>query len=75
MEPLVVFGAGLVAYCGWLAILDEIRVLKKWYERRAAAAGPARSRSTVRGVSVRKGISRERPRFVGGTVLPEPVTR
>ncbi|MBP1752872.1 MAG: hypothetical protein H6Q57_1708 [Geobacteraceae bacterium] len=27
MEPLVIFGAGLVMYCGYLAILDEMRDL------------------------------------------------
>jgi hypothetical protein len=27
MEPLVIFGAGLVIYCGYLAILDEMRDL------------------------------------------------
>jgi hypothetical protein len=34
MEPLVIFGAGLVVYCGYLSIVDEIRVLKKSYARR-----------------------------------------
>ena len=27
MEPLVIFGAGLVMYCGYLAIMDEMQVL------------------------------------------------
>lgn len=27
MEPLVIFGAGLVMYCGYLAIMDEMRDL------------------------------------------------
>ncbi len=25
MEPIVVFAAGLVLYCGWLTLLDELR--------------------------------------------------
>ncbi len=29
MEPLVIFGAGLVIYCGYLSIMDEIRAWKK----------------------------------------------
>ncbi len=33
MEPLVIFGAGLVVYCGYLSIVDEIRVWKKSYAR------------------------------------------
>ncbi len=37
MEPLVIFGAGLVVYCGYLAIVDEIQVLKKSYAIRQIA--------------------------------------
>ncbi len=37
MEPLVIFGAGLVVYCGYLSIADEIRVWKKSYARQRIA--------------------------------------
>jgi hypothetical protein len=29
MEPLVLFGAGLVVYCGYLAVMDEVTDLKR----------------------------------------------
>jgi len=29
MEPLVLFGAGLVIYCGYLAFLDEVADMKR----------------------------------------------
>jgi hypothetical protein len=29
MEPLVLFGAGLVVYCGYLAVMDEVADLKR----------------------------------------------
>jgi len=29
MEPLVLFGAGLVVYCGYLAVMDEIADVKR----------------------------------------------
>ncbi len=39
MEPLVVFGAGLVIYCGYLAAMDEIRDLKRCWAKRRASCG------------------------------------
>lgn len=39
MEPLVVFGAGLVIYCGYLAVMDEIRDAKRCYAKRKAPCG------------------------------------
>ncbi len=39
MEPLVVFGAGLVIYCGYLAAIDEIRDVKRCWTKRRASCG------------------------------------
>lgn len=33
MEPLVIFGAGLVVYCGYLSLMDEISAWKKSHAR------------------------------------------
>ncbi len=35
MEPLVIFGAGLVMYCGYLAVMDEINDVRGWCAKRA----------------------------------------
>lgn len=73
MEPLVVFGAGLVAYCGWLAVLDEIQALKKWHARQVAARS-RRARTSVRSVP-RKGKAAATCLFAGGSRLPQPLPR
>lgn len=39
MEPLVIFGVGLVIYCGYLAAMDEMRDLKRCYARHMASRG------------------------------------
>ena len=44
MEPLVVFGGGLVVYCGYLALMDEIDDIRRWYAKRTASS---RSRSSA----------------------------
>lgn len=41
MEPIVVFGAGLVLYCGFLAVVDAARDAGRG---RAKAAIPSRNR-------------------------------
>jgi hypothetical protein len=33
MEPLVLFGAGLVVYCGYLAIMDEVAAMKRSFAK------------------------------------------
>ncbi len=48
MEPLVIFGAGLVVYCGYLAILDTTYAwrtdrVKAATKRKAAKKRPAMS--------------------------------
>ncbi len=48
MEPLVVFGAGLVIYCGYLAALDEIRVFKRCYAKRRTLCS-TRASKTAKG--------------------------
>lgn len=65
MEPLVIFGAGLVVYCGYLAAADEIRDIKRWYARhRALCNGKAARtvRNRVRAISDRN----RRPRHDRG---------
>ena len=44
MEPLVLFGAGLVVYCGYLAFMDEVADMK-----RSFAKSGAKSRRKVTG--------------------------
>ena len=33
MEPLVLFGAGMVVYCGYLAIMDEVADMKRSFAK------------------------------------------
>jgi hypothetical protein len=33
MEPLVLFGAGLVVYCGYLAFMDEVADMKRSFAK------------------------------------------
>ncbi len=57
MEPLVIFGAGLVVYCGYLTIMDEIRAWKK---------GEARQRISVRKTTVKTARHAALPLFERG---------
>lgn len=36
MEPLVLFGAGLVIYCGYLAFMDEVADVKRSFAKSGA---------------------------------------
>lgn len=49
MEPLVIFGAFLVIYCGYLCALDSTRV----WRRQLAAASMKRERAKKRAKPVR----------------------
>lgn len=49
MEPLVIFGAFLVIYCGYLCALDSTRALR----RQLAAASMKRERAKKRPGAVR----------------------
>ncbi len=49
MEPLVIFGAFLVIYCGYLCALDSTRV----WRRQLAAASMKRERAKKRSKSIR----------------------
>lgn len=45
MEPMVLFGLGLLAYCGWLTLLDCFPLFRRRLRRaarRKAAPVPAR---------------------------------
>jgi hypothetical protein len=39
MEPLVLFGAGLVVYCGYLALLDEMHDIRRSYAKSRIKCG------------------------------------
>ena len=52
MEPLVLFGAGLVIYCGYLAFMDEVADMKRSF---AKSGVKSRRKDTGRGKrSIRK---------------------
>jgi hypothetical protein len=42
MEPLVIFGAGLVVWCGYLSILDSVRVCRLLKTARTPIQAPAK---------------------------------
>ncbi len=47
MEPLVIFGAGLVVWCGYLSVLDSVRVWKLLRSARTPAQAPVQKRRPV----------------------------
>ena len=47
MEPLVVFGVFLVAYCGYLAVLDTIRDWKTRMPASPAQREPVKKRAPL----------------------------
>lgn len=49
MEPLVIFSAGLVVYCGYLAILDSTKTWRVCRMETAAKRAPAKKRHAVSG--------------------------
>ena len=49
MEPLVIFGAGLVVYCGYLALLDSCKAWKICRSKCAVKRAPAKKRQTATG--------------------------
>jgi hypothetical protein len=57
MEPLVVFGALLVVYCGYLAILDTVR---DWKTRKLAS--PAKGEHAKKRAPMFSGACRPRSR-------------
>jgi hypothetical protein len=80
MEPLVVFGAGLVVYCGYLAIKDEICDFNRWYAKRTASARKKNAatravRRVARAVSGRDRVYEGNRRCACGGRLPEPLSR
>ncbi|HKZ17887.1 MAG TPA: hypothetical protein VJ161_10550 [Geobacteraceae bacterium] len=80
MEPLVVFGGGLVVYCGYLALMDEICDIKRWYAKRTASsrrrsAASRAMRSVARAVSGRDGGYEGNTRCACAGRLPAPMPR
>jgi len=73
MEPLVIFGAGLVIYCGYLAAIDEIRDFKRCYSRHKASRGTRMAKSAknhARPVAAKGGAYAGNPAYArGGRLL------
>lgn len=44
MEPIVIFSVGLVAYCGYLTFMDELR---DWQKARVPKTRKVRRNSTI----------------------------
>jgi hypothetical protein len=66
MEPLVIFGAGLVAYCGYLAILDSTKAWRACRVETVAKRSPAKKRHTA-------ASRRHRPRPETGIAVGRPL--
>jgi len=66
MEPLVIFGAGLVVYCGYLAMLDST---KAWRTCRMETAAKRASTKKQRVISGR----RRRPGTATGIPVGRPI--
>ncbi len=49
MEPLVIFGAGLVIYCGYLAFLDSSKAWRVCRKECAVKRTPAKKRHATSG--------------------------
>ncbi|MGA7826617.1 MAG: hypothetical protein WCA04_03095 [Geobacteraceae bacterium] len=47
MEPLVIFGAGLVIYCGYLTILDSSKAWRVSRAKTAVKRAPAKKRQAA----------------------------
>ncbi len=73
MEPLVIFGAGLVIYCGYLAAIDEMRDLKRFFAKLRAACGTKTAKAAkknARPVAARGGAYSGNPAYArGGRLL------
>lgn len=66
MEPLVIFGAGLVIYCGYLALLDSSKTWRAWRLETAAKRAPAKKRRVVP-------ARQQRPRSATGIAVGRPL--
>jgi hypothetical protein len=78
MEPLVIFGAGLVIYCGYLAAVDEISDFKKCYAKRKASCGNRTARAArknARPIAARGGAYEGNSAYARGGRLLVPQAR
>lgn len=66
MEPLVIFGAGLVVYCGYLAVLDSCTAWKACRKESAARRTPAKKRHAAAG-------GQHRPKSATGIAMGRPL--
>ncbi len=78
MEPLVVFGAGLVIYCGYVAAIDEIRLFKRCYAKHRASCRIRTARAVkkpARPVAARSRAAAGNPGYARGCRLLVPQAR
>lgn len=66
MEPLVIFGAGLVVYCGYLAMLDSTKAWRTCRTETTAKRAPAKKQRVMSG-------SQRRPRPATGIPVGRPI--
>jgi hypothetical protein len=69
MEPLVLFGAGLVFYCGYLAFVDEMSDIRRNFAKngvRCRRKTAAREKSPVRKTPGQRGRYTENRAYACG---------
>jgi len=66
MEPLVIFGAGLVIYCGYLAMLDSTKAWRTCRMEAAAKRASTKKQGVIPG-------RRSRPRPATGIPVGRPI--
>lgn len=66
MEPLVIFGAGLVIYCGYLAMLDSTKAWRTCRMETAAKRASSKKQGAISG-------RRRRPKPATGIPVGRPI--
>jgi len=66
MEPLVIFGAGLVIYCGYLALLDSCKAWRICRKESAVNRTPVKKRQSAAG-------RHRRPKSATGIAMGRPL--
>jgi len=66
MEPLVIFGAGLVIYCGYLALLDSCKAWRVCRKECAVKRAPAKKLQAAAG-------RHRRPNSATGIAMGRPL--
>jgi hypothetical protein len=71
MEPMVIFSAGLVVFCGYIALVDAVN---DWHGGRVAAKKENGGKRQIRTVRRRLTFSAQRRAGGGGRHWPRPLT-